>query len=223
MIKRSQITMPTTEQIIALDLTYVRSQFPSLAQTVNGHPAAFLDGPGGTQVPQRVIDAISDYLRQQQRQYRRSLCHQPPYRRHDRRSAQRNGRLPALRCRRSRLRSEHDHADFRHQSRAIGRDLKPGDEIVRHPPRSRRQRFAVARHGGRSRRHRPLGRDPRRRLHARHGRSGSQDQFEHETGRRRIRLQRGRHDQSRETRLSDSPIRPARSPTSTPSTTARTA
>ena len=57
--------MPTTERSIsaALDLTHVRSQFPSLAQTVNGHPAAFLDGPGGTQVPQRVIDAISDYLR----------------------------------------------------------------------------------------------------------------------------------------------------------------
>ena len=26
-------------------------------------PAVFLDGPGGTQVPQRVIDAISDYLK----------------------------------------------------------------------------------------------------------------------------------------------------------------
>ncbi len=47
----------------ALDLAYIRAQFPSLAQTVNGHPAAFLDGPGGTQVPQRVIDAISNYLR----------------------------------------------------------------------------------------------------------------------------------------------------------------
>jgi cysteine desulfurase family protein (TIGR01976 family) len=46
----------------ALDLNHIRSQFPSLAQTVNGHPAAFLDGPGGTQVPQRVIDAISGYL-----------------------------------------------------------------------------------------------------------------------------------------------------------------
>src|SRR5271157_578016 len=46
----------------ALDLTWVRSQFPSLAQTVKGHPAVFLDGPGGTQVPQRVIDAIADYL-----------------------------------------------------------------------------------------------------------------------------------------------------------------
>jgi cysteine desulfurase family protein (TIGR01976 family) len=46
-----------------LDLSWVRSQFPSLAQTVNGRPAVFLDGPGGTQVPQRVIDAISEYLK----------------------------------------------------------------------------------------------------------------------------------------------------------------
>src|SRR5260370_41547805 len=56
--------MPTTETApTTLDLTHIRSQFPSLSQTVNGHPAAFLDGPGGTQVPQRVIDAISGYLR----------------------------------------------------------------------------------------------------------------------------------------------------------------
>ena len=46
-----------------IDSDWVRAQFPSLSQTVNGHPAVFLDGPGGTQVPRRVIDAISDYLR----------------------------------------------------------------------------------------------------------------------------------------------------------------
>jgi cysteine desulfurase family protein (TIGR01976 family) len=46
-----------------LDLGWVRSQFPSLTRKVNEHSAAFLDGPGGTQVPRRVIDAISDYLR----------------------------------------------------------------------------------------------------------------------------------------------------------------
>ncbi|HEV2732502.1 MAG TPA: cysteine desulfurase-like protein [Terriglobales bacterium] len=58
--------MPTTETQAPtkLDLTWARSQFPALSQTVNGHPATFLDGPGGTQVPQRVIDAISGYLRQ---------------------------------------------------------------------------------------------------------------------------------------------------------------
>src|SRR5260370_8052815 len=57
--------MPTTEHAVApaLDLHTVRAQFPSLAQAVNGYPAAFLDGPGGTQVPQRVIDAITEYLR----------------------------------------------------------------------------------------------------------------------------------------------------------------
>jgi cysteine desulfurase family protein (TIGR01976 family) len=57
--------MPTAETTLStpLDIPWVRAQFPALAQTVNGHPAAFLDGPGGTQVPQRVIDAISGYLR----------------------------------------------------------------------------------------------------------------------------------------------------------------
>ena len=53
----------TDRHSTALDLTRVRSQFPSLSQTVAGQPAVFLDGPGGTQVPQRVIDAISDYLK----------------------------------------------------------------------------------------------------------------------------------------------------------------
>lgn len=44
------------------DIDYVRAQFPCHARTVNGFPAAFLDGPGGTQVPRRVVEAISDYL-----------------------------------------------------------------------------------------------------------------------------------------------------------------
>ena len=55
-------TQPTVAE--TFDLSWVRSQFPALTQTVNGYPAAFLDGPGGTQVPQRVIDAIAGYLNQ---------------------------------------------------------------------------------------------------------------------------------------------------------------
>ena len=39
-----------------------RRQFPGLARLVNGRPAAFLDGPGGSQVPQSVIDAVADCL-----------------------------------------------------------------------------------------------------------------------------------------------------------------
>src|SRR5579862_9309317 len=56
--------MLTPTEILAptLDLSHIRAQFPALAQTVNGHPAVFLDGPGGTQVTQRVINAIADYL-----------------------------------------------------------------------------------------------------------------------------------------------------------------
>jgi cysteine desulfurase family protein (TIGR01976 family) len=47
-----------------LDVNWVRAQFPSLKQTVNGHPAAFLDGPAGTQVPRQVIDAMRNYFEQ---------------------------------------------------------------------------------------------------------------------------------------------------------------
>ncbi len=44
------------------DLEYIRNQFPALSLKANGYPAAFFDGPGGTQVPQRVLDAVADYL-----------------------------------------------------------------------------------------------------------------------------------------------------------------
>jgi len=46
----------------ALDLAWVRSQFPSLQLQINGQPAAFLDGPAGTQVPMQVTHAIQSYL-----------------------------------------------------------------------------------------------------------------------------------------------------------------
>ena len=39
-----------------------RQQFPALSRMVNDAPAIFLDGPAGTQVPQRVIDAMVRYL-----------------------------------------------------------------------------------------------------------------------------------------------------------------
>lgn len=48
---------------MSFDLTWIRSQFPALAKTINDRPAIFFDGPGGTQVPQRVIDAIANYLK----------------------------------------------------------------------------------------------------------------------------------------------------------------
>jgi cysteine desulfurase family protein (TIGR01976 family) len=40
----------------------IRRCFPALARIHNGHPVAYFDGPGGTQVPRAVVEAMSDYL-----------------------------------------------------------------------------------------------------------------------------------------------------------------
>ncbi|WP_404341450.1 cysteine desulfurase-like protein [Pseudoalteromonas mariniglutinosa] len=45
-----------------MDLTQLRSQFPALLQQVAGKSPIFLDGPGGSQVPKSVLDAMSAYL-----------------------------------------------------------------------------------------------------------------------------------------------------------------
>ncbi len=43
--------------------THVRNQFPSLSIDSGGRQAVFFDNPGGAQVPQTVIDAVSNYYR----------------------------------------------------------------------------------------------------------------------------------------------------------------
>jgi cysteine desulfurase family protein (TIGR01976 family) len=40
----------------------IRAHFPAVERRHNGIPVAYFDGPGGTQVPQAVVDAMSDYL-----------------------------------------------------------------------------------------------------------------------------------------------------------------
>ena len=47
----------------AFDVEALRAEFPALAREQDGRQVAFLDGPGGTQVPQRVIDAVTRYYR----------------------------------------------------------------------------------------------------------------------------------------------------------------
>jgi cysteine desulfurase family protein (TIGR01976 family) len=46
-----------------LDTATVRAQFPALDRMENGRPVIWFDGPGGSQVPFGVIDAIGDALR----------------------------------------------------------------------------------------------------------------------------------------------------------------
>lgn len=40
----------------------IRAQFPALQRRHRGHPVAYFDGPGGTQVPRPVVEAMADYL-----------------------------------------------------------------------------------------------------------------------------------------------------------------
>ena len=41
------------------DLAHVRSRFPALAREVDERPAVFVDAPGGSQVPEPVIEAMA--------------------------------------------------------------------------------------------------------------------------------------------------------------------
>ena len=123
--------MLSTETEIAapFDVAWVRSQFPALSQTVNGQPAAFLDGPGGTQVPHKVIHAISDYLQHSNA----NTC--GAYATSRRTDAVIAGARAAMA---DFLGCEGDEIVFGPNmttltfalSRSIGRELGPGDEIV---------------------------------------------------------------------------------------------
>ena len=112
-----------------LDSAWVRAQFPSLQLRVSGHPAAFLDGPAGTQVPKQVMDAVQNYFLHSNA----NTCGAFE-------TSQRNDAMIAS--------ARVAMADFFHceknevvfgqnmttitfaLARAIGRELKPGDEIV---------------------------------------------------------------------------------------------
>ena len=122
--------MPTAQkETTKLDLARIRAQFPALAQTINGHPAIFLDGPGGTQVPQRVIDAISQYL---SRDNANSGGNYETSRRTDQMLLDaRNAMGDFLGCDADEIAFGQNMTSLTFaMSRAIGRELKAGDEIV---------------------------------------------------------------------------------------------
>jgi len=125
------MSTPTLQQHTspAFDLNWVRAQFPSLKVTVNGHPAAFLDGPAGTQAPQRVIDAVRKYYEQSNANTCGAFA---TSRRSDAILAGAHAAMGDF------LGCAADEAYFGPNmttltfalARAIGRELKPGDEIV---------------------------------------------------------------------------------------------
>jgi cysteine desulfurase family protein (TIGR01976 family) len=123
--------MPTTQDELttALDLNWIRAQFPSFAEKVNGHPVAYLDGPGGTQVPQRVIDAISDYLKHSNANTNGAYA--TSFRTNEVIAAARSAMADFFGCDPDEIVFGFNMTSLTYaMSRAIGHDLGPGDEIV---------------------------------------------------------------------------------------------
>lgn len=114
---------------LAAHLDWIRGQFPALALEQGGQPVIFLDGPGGTQVPQRVIDAMADYLAHANANTGGVFL---TSRRTDATiAAARSAVADLLGC-------DPDEIVFGPNmttltfgfSRAVGREIKPGDEVV---------------------------------------------------------------------------------------------
>src|SRR5215472_11021945 len=53
-------TIRSTASVASTEV--IRSHFPALERIHNNHPVAYFDGPGGTQVPRAVADAMVEYL-----------------------------------------------------------------------------------------------------------------------------------------------------------------
>jgi cysteine desulfurase family protein (TIGR01976 family) len=122
----SAVTEPTPSTISTAE---IRKQFPALERIHNGFPVAYFDGAGGTQTPRVVVDAVSDYL----------LNHNANTHWEYPTSHETDAIIEGAR---------HVFADFLnasaneivfgpntttmiyHLSRALGRQLGPGDEIV---------------------------------------------------------------------------------------------
>lgn len=115
---------------IDIDLPAVRRQFPALSLNVDGRPVVYLDNPAGTQVPQRVIDRTAEYWRTMNANHGGAFV---TSRRSDALMDEvRRAAATFLNARSA------DEIVFGPNmttltfgfSRAIGRELKPGDEIL---------------------------------------------------------------------------------------------
>ena len=125
------MSTPALHESIAktFDIGWVREQFPSLQLKANGQPAAFLDGPAGTQVPRQVMDAVQKYfLEQNANTYGAFLTSR---RTNEVIAGARSAMAEFFNC-------SPDEVVFGQNmttitlglARAIGRELEPGDEIL---------------------------------------------------------------------------------------------
>src|SRR5512146_2011736 len=114
---------------LAAHSPWIREQFPSLDLRVNGHPAVYFDGPGGTQVPQRVIDAMTDYFLRSNSNT--GGAYETSRRSNAIVSAARSAISDLLGCRPDEVVFGSDMTTLTFAlSRSIGREILPGDEII---------------------------------------------------------------------------------------------
>jgi cysteine desulfurase family protein (TIGR01976 family) len=111
------------------DVAWVREHFPSLQLKVNGQQAAFLDGPAGTQVPRQVMDAVQKYfLEANANTYGAFLTSR---RTNDAISGARAAIADLFNCSSEEVVFGQNMTTITlGLARAIGRELKPGDEIL---------------------------------------------------------------------------------------------
>jgi len=113
-----------------LDVTAIRAHFPALSLEQDGRPIVLFDGPGGTQVPDTVIEAVARYYRES------NANHGGPFLTSMRSDALVDEAHAAL----ADLLNAADPAEIKvganmtsltmHVSRSIAAMLEPGDEIV---------------------------------------------------------------------------------------------
>ena len=132
-----------------LDPTAVRRRFSALAGGF-----AFLDAPGGSQVPDSVGDAVARALREASANMGARVRDEPPRRRDRHRGGGEGRGVPRLRAPRGDLRAEHDLAELHALAHRRPR-LRAGRRDPRLLARPRRRRRAVARAGARPRPARP--------------------------------------------------------------------
>ena len=113
----------------SFDVGWVREQFPSLQLKINGQQAAFLDGPAGTQVPRQVMDAVQKYfLEANANTYGAFLTSR---RTNEMISAARGAMADLFNCSPEEVVFGQNMTTITlGLARAIGRELKPGDEIL---------------------------------------------------------------------------------------------
>jgi cysteine desulfurase family protein (TIGR01976 family) len=127
---RTMAAMTSIREASGLDVAALRDHFPALARTLDGRPVAYLDGPGGTQVPRECIAGMTAYLERSNANHGGAFTA----------SLETDAILDEAHAAAADFLGAHDPAEIVFgpnmttltfaMSRAIGRDLAAGDELV---------------------------------------------------------------------------------------------